>query len=161
LLQREVNMLALRYQISLAGTVWAAPQNEKDAKMNRILGLQILLEDDDRLLRFVNGDFIDEMFKQFTGVTGVKENKGRKIDIVDAISMAQRFLPSAPPDEKRQRDREKEQEQENLRQHYQRMFGNDVPYVKSPEPQPELEQKSKTDPRLAQLAKCLPPGMRI
>jgi len=37
------------------------------------------------------------MFKQFTGVTGVKENRGRKIDIVDAISMAQRFFPSAPP----------------------------------------------------------------
>jgi len=34
-------MLALRYEISMQGTVWTAPQNEKDAKMNRILGLQI------------------------------------------------------------------------------------------------------------------------
>jgi len=98
------------------------------------------------------------MFKQFTGVTGVKENKGRKIDIVDAISMAQRFLPSAPPDEKRQRDREKEEEQQRLQDFHQRMFGSDIPYQKKPEDEPKEPQ---TDPRKQMLLKILPLGFRL
>jgi len=56
LLQREVNMLALRYRKSRCKARSGPPREREGRQDESHLGLQILLEDDDRLLRFVNGN---------------------------------------------------------------------------------------------------------
>ena len=73
------------------------------------------------------------------------------VDPIDAIEQA-----------KIDREVEEEQRKEMRRQHYQSMFGS--PQCQDYQVQPkeqEQQPERKTDPRLAQLAKCLPNGMRI
>ena len=109
-------------------------------------------------------------FLRFDGITN--SNKTRKDDSVDCtVLLAEHCLPRTieetpvvDPDEQQKREEamEEAQRQEMRRQHYQSMFGTPQgqDYQVQPKEQ-EQQPERKTDPRLAQLAKCLPPGMRI
>jgi len=126
-------------------------------------------------------DSVMEQFLKFDGVTD--SNKTRKDDAVDATGLLASLLPKTieevpvvGPDEQRKREEEAEQEaqRDRMRLQHAAMFGNthlppamlasEWAKQRSGAPQkstePEQQQK-QTDPRLAQLAKCLPPGMRI
>jgi hypothetical protein len=111
---------------------------------------------------------------QFVKFDGIHDsNSHRKDDSCDAISqLYTTFMPKVmsetddPIDQTEQakidREVEDEQRKEMRRQHYQSMFGTPQgqDYQVQPKEQ-EQQPERKTDPRLAQLAKCLPPGMRI
>lgn len=164
LLQREVHQLAYRYEISMAGIHWATPDMQRDAKHNRLLGLQILLEDPDRLLRFISGSWTDELMTQFMRVSTFRRNaqgqiRFKGVDIADAISMAARFIPGQPLDEKQQRDRDAEDARNRMLAQHAAMFGTDFTPPLQPQQQqePELTQQQKNR---ALLGRCLPPGMR-
>jgi hypothetical protein len=68
---------------------WRIVDRTSGAKKNRVHGLEVLLADD--RLFFVEGDWIDITFQQFTSFTGF--SKRRKDDIPDAISFLQRLIP--------------------------------------------------------------------
>jgi len=165
LLQREVQQLSYRYEISMINAHWCTPDMQRDAKHNRLLSLSILLEDPDRLLRFCNGEWVDETFAQFMRVGTFRRNvrgdiRFRGIDIADAVSMAQRFLPGQPLTEEQQKDKQAEERRAQMLKQHAAMFGNDF----TPPPQPQQQQQ---EPELTQaqknralLGRCLPPGMR-
>lgn len=101
--------------------------NSKNAKMNRIKNLEILLADD--RLHFVAGTWIDELYRQFERFTG-ETKKGRKDDIPDSISLATRRLPPSmfktivvdPEEEAIQQDEELKRQQKD--EHYRQYFGH-------------------------------------
>jgi hypothetical protein len=93
LLQAEIARVAMRFQVTTP-ILWLPIDNQYDAKTNRIKGLETLLAED--RLFFVQGPWVDEMFRQFLRYTGLRKNKGRNDDIPDAISMLQFFLPKEP-----------------------------------------------------------------
>jgi hypothetical protein len=111
---------------------------------------------------------IMEQFLKFDGITD--SNKTRKDDGIDACVLIAEHclpktieeLPALDPDKEKEREAEAEREaqRERIRMQHAAMFGGNVPCQKPSTPEPEQIQK-QTDPRLAQLAKCLPPGMRI
>jgi len=128
----------------------------------------------DGRLWFASAHWTDDVMAQFLRFDGVtNSNKTRKDDAVDCVGiLVDHCLPKTieetplvDPNEQRRRDQEAEREEnrERIRTHHAAMFGGEIiPYQKKPEDEPKPEQNSKqTDPRLAQLAKCLPPGMRI
>jgi hypothetical protein len=162
LLQREVNMLALRYEISMQGVFWSTPDLSRDAKQNRLLGLSILLENSE--LKFCNGPFSDELIAQFCRVSTFRRNaqgtiRFKGIDIADAISMGQRYLPSAPLNPEQQKDREAEETRERMLKQHAAMFGGDF----APPPQPQQQQEpelSQAQKNRNMLGRILPPGMR-
>jgi len=110
-------------------------------------------------------------FIRFDGGPFKHSNSHRHDDGPDCVALAcefalPKFSDETEADKNKDRDREEameeEQRKEMRRQHYQSMFGS--PHgqdyqvqLKEQEQQPER----KTDPRLAQLTKCLPNGMRI
>ncbi len=113
-------------------------------------------------------DSVMEQFLKFDGVTD--SNKTRKDDAVDGVALLVDHclpktieeMPAVDPDKEKGREAEAEREaqRERIRMQHSAMFGSNAPYQKPSTPEPEQQQK-QTDPRLAQLAKCLPPGMRI
>lgn len=83
LLQLELRRQANKYNVPLNTIMWKTPSHEKDAKKNRIKGLETLLNDD--RLHFVMGPWIDLAFSQLVAYTGERNSK-RKDDIPDALS---------------------------------------------------------------------------
>lgn len=164
LLQREVNQLALRYEISMQAVHWGQPELQRDAKHQRLLGLSILLEDPEKLLKFVNGPWTDELVAQFCRVSTFRRNargeiRYKAIDIADCIAIASRYLPSAPLDEKQQRDRDAEEARQRMLAQHAVMFGGDF----TPPPQPQQQQEpelSQAQKNRNMLGRILPPGMR-
>jgi len=146
-LKVELQRTGYRYATALP-IYWELPSNQEHAKRNRIQSLEILLNDN--RLWFVTGPWIDEMVKQMTGYTGSKDNKGRKDDIPDAMSMLRRFLPIGsisnmdPVELKRTL---KEQADKALaKMQYDRYFNNYD--TSAPPPRVEVEQAPRsTDPR--------------
>lgn len=133
---------------------WKPPSTEPNAKRNRVKSLETLLAGD--RLYFVNGDWIDEMFKQLTQYNGNKSSAYRKDDIPDAMSYLIEFLPryalSLNVDPKEAEKEAEEQAQKEINhQVYQRMFGGSSPTAPRP-PVPESEAP-KPDPRRAILQK--------
>lgn len=104
---------------------YVTPSNVKDAKANRIKGLEILLNEG--RLKFVNGPWMDEMYSQFERFTSEKGNRGRKDDIIDAISYLVKMLPiSSQPSfnaEVYKAELEIQQSEEAKMLQYQRIFG--------------------------------------
>jgi hypothetical protein len=113
-------------------------------------------------------DSVMEQFLKFDGVTD--SNKTRKDDAVDGVALLVDHclpktieeMPAVDPDKEKEREAEAEREaqRERIRMQHTAMFGSNAPYQKPSTPEPQQTEK-QTDPRLAQLAKCLPPGMRI
>lgn len=131
LLQMEIQRQAQRHEVSL-NVLWKPPSVEKDAKRNRIKGVETLLAND--CLWFVGGQWIDETFEQFIRYTGETRNKGRKDDIPDALAYMQFFCPSTQNNEellKLQADREKRAEQQAI---YRNIF--DTPMYRPPPVEP-------------------------
>lgn len=104
---------------------WVPPSNIKDAKANRIKGLEILMNEG--RLKFVNGPWMEEMFDQFERFTSEKGNRGRKDDIIDAISFIAKMLPiSSQPHfnfEVHKAEMEIYQTEQAKMANYQRIFG--------------------------------------
>jgi predicted phage terminase large subunit-like protein len=124
LLQLEIQRQAMLYNVAL-NIHWAVVSNEKDAKRNRIKGLEVLLNSN--RLWFAPGPWIDKTFDQFHRYTGERKNKGRHDDIPDAIAYLQLFVPSnvaMTDDEKKAVDDEEEKRiaEERARAYHAMMF---------------------------------------
>jgi hypothetical protein len=111
-----------------------------------------------------------EQFLRFDGVTN--SNKTRKDDAVDCTAiLVDHCLPKTieetplpDPDKQKEREDEAEREEnrERIRMQHAAMFGNEtIPYQKKPADELPEQKSKQTDPRLAQLAKCLPSGFRL
>jgi hypothetical protein len=113
-------------------------------------------------------DAVYEQFVKFDGITD--SNKNKKDDAIDAAALILDHclpktieeMPAVDPDKEKEREAEAEREarRERMRLQHAAMFGGNTPTQKPSTLEPEQTQK-QTDPRLAQLAKCLPNGMRI
>ena len=90
LLAAEIQRVAFRKFKRTIPLAWRDVGQGSNAKRNRVKGLQVLLADD--RLYFVEGDWLDLTFQQFTRFTGL--SKKRKDDIPDAISFLQRLIPA-------------------------------------------------------------------
>lgn len=90
LLQNEIQRLAMRLRVATP-IMWLQVDNNADAKANRIKGVETLVNE--HRIKFVQGQWVDEMFAQFIRFTGERKNRGRKDDIPDAVSMLTHFLP--------------------------------------------------------------------
>jgi phage terminase large subunit-like protein len=99
LLQLELQRQANKYRLPLNNIMWRQPSNEKDAKRNRIKGLETLLNSD--RLFFVQGPWIDLTFSQLVDCTGNDLKKKRKDDIPDALS----YITFVMPREKRKEEK--------------------------------------------------------
>lgn len=132
LLQMEVARVARQCEVAL-NIWWREPDTTPDAKSRRIRGLQTLLNTDK--LWFVSGPWNDELFHQLERYTGERNNRGRKDDLPDALSMIQFFLPSEDakkkpiqPESEVEYQARIKREREGLRQDYYRaMFKKSVP----------------------------------
>ena len=140
-----------------------------NAKAKRIKILELPLKDG-RLWFVSSAIWNDVVMAQFVRFDGIHvSNSHRKDDSCDAISlMYETFMPRVmgetddpPEQEKIDAETEKAIHDEQRRQHYQSMFGPGPQAQRSAELEAAPQPERKTDPRLAQLAKCLPPGMRI
>jgi hypothetical protein len=133
---------------------WKEPSTEPNAKRNRIKSLETLLAGD--RLYFVNGDWIDEMFKQLVDYNGKKSSATRKDDIPDMLGYAVEFLPKSalqPNGDPKAAQKEAEEQAAKEANHamYQRMFGGSSPTAPRL-PMPESEPP-KPDPRRAMMSK--------
>lgn len=102
------------------------PDQQKDAKINRIKGLEVLFRLG--LIKFAFGPWIDLAFEQFKDFTGTSVNKGRKDDIPDAIGKLARRLPMIglspnPEGEVLLAEQRKAEIQQQRRQMYDSYFG--------------------------------------
>src|SRR5208337_1857972 len=95
LLKEYITQMAIKYHTQLP-IVEMPTGNDRNAKGNRIKGLEVLLADG--RLKFVIGPWIDEMISQFVRYTGEIKNRGRKDDIPDCVSMHQHFIPQKKED---------------------------------------------------------------
>lgn len=151
----------------------AAGGHNAQAKAKRIKKLELPLSDG-RLWFFSSALWNDIVMAQFVKFDGIHDsNSHRKDDACDSVSLLyETFMPKVmsetddPVDsvEQARIDREVEDEirKEMNGRHYASMFGS--PQGQDYQVQPkesEQQPERKTDPRLAQLAKRLPPGMRI
>jgi hypothetical protein len=117
------------------------------AKAKRIKILELPLADD-RLWFVSSATWNDSVFAQFIKFDGITpSNSHRKDDAIDAVSLLyETFMPkdwqTAEPSEQEKRDKEAEQElqRERMRQHHRQMFGDDMPYQKPAEPEPQRRQ---------------------
>ena len=137
LLQMEVARQAQKFGVAL-NILWKVPSNEKDAKRNRIKGVETLLANDN--LWFVGGAWIDETFEQLMRFTGDPKNRGRKDDIPDALAYMQHFCPSTKNNEelkKMQQDREHKAEQKAI---YASIFDSPVYVAPAAQPIPMRKQ---------------------
>ena len=170
LLQREVYQWGLRLAVNTKNIYWASPDSSKDAQQNRLLGLSILLENEDSdgpLLRIANGHFVDELVSQFLRVSATRPNaqgdiRFRRIDLCDALAISTRYLPSAPPDPQRQEDLERQQMEANRRAMHDAMFGSaalDLQRANEAVKQERQQAERKVDPRLKWGG--LPPAFRM
>jgi hypothetical protein len=125
----------------------------------------------DGRLWFASAHWTDSVMEQFLKFDGITDsNRSRHDDSIDATGLILDHclpktieeMPVVDPDKEKEREAEAEREaqRERIRMHHAAMFGSNAPHQKPSKPEPEQTQK-QTDPRLAQLAKCLPPGFRI
>lgn len=134
---------------------WKEPSTESNAKRNRVKSLEVLLADD--RLYFVNGDWIDETFKQLTKYNGSKSSATRKDDIPDAMGYLVEFLPrsalqrNADPKEAEKEAEEQAQKEAN-RAAYNRMYGGPSPTAPRL-PAPESAPLPQPDSRRAAMSK--------
>jgi len=174
-LQRSVQQAAMLRSIPLPYIYWKPTTISGVASTNikakRIKGLETRLAADELWftpLATLDGQLFSQ-FIRFDGGPFMKSNSHRHDDGPDCIALACEFAlpkfsdePAADKNKDREEAMEEEQRKEMRRQHYQSMFGS--PHGRDYQVQPkeqEQQPERKTDPRLAQLAKCLPNGMRI
>lgn len=109
---------------------YPTPDNEDNAKRNRIKSLEVLLKN--QRLYFVQGEWLevkDGVFPQLMGYTGEKSTRTRKDDIPDAMAHIGRYLPSSVPLTPKEQE-EKAAREELLystwlrEEQYRVMFGN-------------------------------------
>jgi phage terminase large subunit-like protein len=91
LLAAEIQRVAYRKTGKTITLIWRPVDNSVGSKRNAIKSLETVLADN--RLWFVEGEWIDLTFMQFTRFTGF--SKRRKDDIPDAISRLQRLIPRA------------------------------------------------------------------
>ena len=142
LLKMYLKVVFDRHQVAVPDILWQQPSLQANAKRNRIKGLETLLKED--RLHFVSGDWIDDLYEQFTRYTGEKKNRGRKDDIPDAISYFSHFLPKFPGlDEKAKEELKKIEDEQferaRLRQQYNQYFGGQAPPKPPPDQAPEQQ----------------------
>jgi phage terminase large subunit-like protein len=125
---------------------WKEPDPQKDAKRNRVKGLQVLLEND--MLWFVIGPWLDETFKMLCNYTGEKKNKGRKDDIPDVLGYLARFIPpddGTPEAEERLKEMEAAANLARIRAQQRMIFGTEVPNLnRAVERRGELTERQVT-----------------
>jgi phage terminase large subunit-like protein len=133
---------------------WKEVDLSPRAKSNRVKSLELLINDD--RLHFVNGAWIDEMFKQLKQYNGQKSTAFRKDDIPDALSFLIDFLPkgwrgldtSDPTESEKIRD--DQQRKAMLKAQHAAMFSGPSPTEKpTAAPQPEAQP----DPRRAMMSR--------
>jgi len=143
---------------------WKEVDTHSNAKSNRVKSLELLLNDD--RLHFVNGSWIDEMFKQLKAYNGQKSTASRKDDIPDALSFLVEFLPKGwrgdgntdPSEAEREMDEQKRKSM--LKAQHAAMFGGPAPTIIKQEEEAPVE--SQPDPRRATLNKLFGGnGMRV
>lgn len=180
LMENIANLAKLRGSDMMHKVRLRPVSNKPKAKQLRARDLEFLLGHE--RLWFVQGAWIEELYKQFTGYNGKKSTAFRKDDFIDAISFATTHLPATSlqhnPDPK---DVEAEYEQRREKEirdgWYRRMHeGIDIGSVttasalqatinrRPPPPPPKLEEEAP-DPRQELMkrlvGKILPKGMRI
>jgi phage terminase large subunit-like protein len=104
-----------------------SPDPHKNAKVNRIKGLEVLFRL--RLIRFAHGPWLDLTFKQFQDFTGEpgRGNSGRKDDIPDAIGSVARRMPCIgltpnPEAEAIKKEKEARDQRSTIRRMYDSIF---------------------------------------
>ena len=140
LLWDAIRNRALAYGVTIDAPIWKPPSVQPNAKRNRIIGLETLLEEG--RLSFVAGPWLDEMIRQFVNYTGKKKNSGRKDDIPDAMSYLSFFLPNGPLAKESEETKAVERIQKDKRmrsQMYDRVFGSPMnPLPSANEPASEI-----------------------
>jgi phage terminase large subunit-like protein len=164
LLRTSLQNYALRHSsdIMAPGKIyWKPVSTANDAKRRRVQSLELLLAEE--RLDFINGPWMDEVFKQMCQYTGEKKNKSRKDDGPDAMAYVIEFLPRIALEknidpEVAKEEAEKLSAQRRLKEAYARMFG--APYTPPP-PQPvSMEPPILSPPSAAGGMNILPPAMR-
>jgi phage terminase large subunit-like protein len=134
---------------------WKEVDTHSNAKSNRVKSLELLLTDD--RLHFVNGVWIDEMYKQLIAYNGNKSTATRKDDIPDALSFLVEFLPKGSlPGNQDPTESEKEMDEQRrkvmLMAQHAAMFGTtNLPSGMKATSAPAAEPAS--DPRRAVMSK--------
>jgi phage terminase large subunit-like protein len=139
LLKTSLQNYALRHSSDITGPgkiYWKPVSIASDAKRRRVQSLELLLSEE--RLDFINGPWMDEVFKQMCQYTGEKKNKSRKDDAPDAMAYVVEFLPRIALEkdvdpEVAKAEAEKSASKRRLTEHYRQLFG--APYA-SPPPQP-------------------------
>ena len=114
------------------------PDPKKDAKINRIKGLEVLFRLG--LIRFAFGPWLDLTFEQFKKFTGITKNRGRKDDIPDAIASIAKRMPYIgvtpnPEGVKSMEEQKAREEQDQRDRMYARYFGTGPgPTLHNPQP---------------------------
>jgi hypothetical protein len=143
----------IQFGRNITNIYWKRPENDRNAKRNRIKTLEILLKNDQLYFGFA-GEALDETFRQFINYKGQVSGARKKDDIPDACSFLPRFLPfmqiQLTPRE--QEEKYKMEEQENIRRAladaYKMHFGGnqqarvEPELVAPPEPPPSPMDKA-------------------
>ena len=135
---------------------WKEVDTHANAKSNRVKSLELLLSDD--RLHFVNGAWIDEMFKQLKSYNGQKSSASRKDDIPDALSFLVEFLPKSAlrlgdsDPSQSERDMDEQQRKAMIKAQHAAMFGNGTGYT-PPSATPSTTPEPQPDPRRAMMSK--------
>lgn len=131
LLQMEIARVSRQCEFPM-NIWWREPDKNLGAKAIRIKSLQTLLNQDK--LWFISAPWNDDLFHQLQRFTGTRENKGRKDDLPDALSMVQFFVPNVLEPEKPVVKTPAQEEAELKAAHdairdgfYQRMFKKSKP----------------------------------
>jgi hypothetical protein len=119
---------------------WKPITNTKGAKFERIKALETLLAQG--RLTFEYGDWIEEMFRQFTNIDGKKRSSSTiKDDIADAISLAYYFVPNSLPDfEQAKREEEAQMVRMRTEAHRRWIFGSEDVF------QPQVQEEEAPYP---------------
>ena len=125
LLQEEINRISVGSGIHVP-IYWAAPSNQKGAKLARLKALEIVLVSG--RLSFLSGAYIDALFSELTKLDGRRSTALRKDDQGDALSIGVKYLlkpVGLQTDEDTTTPQEREEEQRRLLQQamYDRMHG--------------------------------------
>lgn len=164
-LRAQISIAAAKYETSVP-VHFVQPSNAKGAKFLRIKDLELLLSAG--RLKFASSAYVDALFAELQKLDGAVSSAKKKDDRADSIAQVAttfRIYASDTSDKKTplqdEGEAERMQQQMLRKAHYESMFGPSPQAQKSAEPEASPQPERKTDPRLAQLAKCLPPGMRI
>ncbi len=162
-LEADIRRAAGKYEVSVP-THYVTPSNVKNAKYLRIKDLEFLLNWG--RLKFASGPYIDALFLELSRIDGAVSSSKKKDDRADTLALAAQVFrihadEKEPSSEKSQDEMEKMRKQAELRAQHERIFGGGQYEQKKPADAPPEQKSKQTDPRLAQLAKCLPSGFRL